>query len=304
MYRKIFLTLLEINVITTLTLGTSARSIIHLYTAAQYVSNNQLQRDKVTALIDEFSDYLQNISGTCMDIGCGPGDITNDIILPIVGRDAIVIGTDISKNMIEYARRTYTIKERLEFEVLDIQTKALPTKYVSKFDFIFSFHTLHWCIDIRQAFENIYRMLRPNGNMLILFVSSHEIFDILENLAEDVRFAPYINDVSKYTFPFQKSINPRKELKGLLQELGFTVNHCSHRDTYYTDETPKRFLSSILAFLDFIDDMPCNLQEEFKNEFERIHTETQINYKRKKDNKTVTLIMYKVLISFAKKYVP
>jgi len=44
----------------------------------------------------------------------------------------------------------------------------------------------------RQAFENIYSMLRPNGIMLVLFVTSHNIFNVLENLIHDVRFAPYI----------------------------------------------------------------------------------------------------------------
>lgn len=58
-------------------------------------------------------------------------------------------GTDISKNMIEYAKEKYSIKKRLEFEVLDIQTKELPEKYVSEFDYIFSFYALNWCYDIR-----------------------------------------------------------------------------------------------------------------------------------------------------------
>lgn len=51
--------------------------------------------------------------------------------------------------MIEYAKEKYSIKEQLEFEVLDIQTKELPKKYVSEFDHIFSFYALHWCYDIR-----------------------------------------------------------------------------------------------------------------------------------------------------------
>lgn len=51
--------------------------------------------------------------------------------------------------MIEYAKKRYTVKNRLEFDVLDIQTKNLPTEYVSEFNCILSFHTLHWCTDIR-----------------------------------------------------------------------------------------------------------------------------------------------------------
>jgi len=59
------------------------------------------------------------------------------------------VGTDISQNMIEYANMTYNDKKKIGFEVLDIETKKLPEKYISQFDHIFSFHALHYCKDIQ-----------------------------------------------------------------------------------------------------------------------------------------------------------
>jgi len=53
------------------------------------------------------------------------------------------------EKMIKYANKTYGDDKRLKFEVLDIQTKSLSEKYISKFDHIFSFHTLQWCHDIQ-----------------------------------------------------------------------------------------------------------------------------------------------------------
>jgi len=64
---------------------------------------------------------------------------------------AYFVGTDISENMIEFAKKTYSNEKQLKFEVLDIQTKNLPEKYISEFDHIFSFHTLNWCYDIRYV---------------------------------------------------------------------------------------------------------------------------------------------------------
>ncbi|KYQ53181.1 Biotin synthesis protein BioC [Trachymyrmex zeteki] len=218
----------------------------HSHNPFKYTLNNNLQREKVSAVIDEFEEYLKSISGKCLDIGCGPGDIIKDMILPALDPNAVVIGTDVSKNMIDYANKKYSVPKKLEFDVLDIQTKNLPTKYTSEFDFIFSFHALHWCNDIKQAFENIYRMLQPNGTMLILFVASHNIFKAFEKSAHDARFAQYITDINKYIWPFQKSVNPRKELKELLETVGFTVNHCSHRETFHFDENPDRFFCNFL----------------------------------------------------------
>lgn len=61
----------------------------------------------------------------------------------------MIEGTDIVENMIEYANQVHGDKKRLAFEVLDVETKNLPKNYISEFDHIFSFHTLHWCGNIR-----------------------------------------------------------------------------------------------------------------------------------------------------------
>ncbi|XP_018348891.1 PREDICTED: juvenile hormone acid O-methyltransferase-like [Trachymyrmex septentrionalis] len=159
----------------------------------KYISSNEMQKRAVSIVIKEFTKDLKNISGICMDVGCGPGDITNNILLPSLDSNSVIIGTDIHVTMIEYAKETYSHNTRLKFEMLDIQTKNLPEKYVSKFKHIFSFYTLHWCYKIRKVFENIYCMLQSGGTMLVLFPASHHIiFEVLKNVAHNSRFAPYL----------------------------------------------------------------------------------------------------------------
>lgn len=51
--------------------------------------------------------------------------------------------------MIRHAKKLHADEQRLKFEVLDIETKHLPEKYVSDYDHVFTFHALHWCIDMR-----------------------------------------------------------------------------------------------------------------------------------------------------------
>ncbi|KMQ86808.1 trans-aconitate 2-methyltransferase [Lasius niger] len=147
----------------------------------QYVSLDNMSKRNVSHIINEFAKDLKNISGKCMDVGCGPGDITKNILLPVLNSKATMIGTDIMENVVEYANKTYGDKERLEFEVLDIQTKNLPEKYISKFDHIFSFHALQWCNDIRQMFENIYCILRP------AMVTSQYTFAFLDKMPHNLR---------------------------------------------------------------------------------------------------------------------
>ncbi|TGZ35776.1 Uncharacterized protein DBV15_12787, partial [Temnothorax longispinosus] len=113
-----------------------------------YSTSNKVQKCKILPIIEEFSENLKGICGKCMDVGCGPGDITKDFLLPSLDSNAQIIGTDISESMIKYANKTLSDEKRLHFEVLDIQTKNLPEKYISEFNHIFSFHTLQWCNDI------------------------------------------------------------------------------------------------------------------------------------------------------------
>jgi len=57
-----------------------------------YSASNKLQKNKMSSIIEEFSDDLVNIHGKCMDIGSGPGDLTKNLLLPTLGSNAQIIG--------------------------------------------------------------------------------------------------------------------------------------------------------------------------------------------------------------------
>ena len=84
---------------------------------------NYFQRDDNQDILKEYKSKL-NWSNEkperILDIGCGPGDVTNDILLPVVkeyAKDFTIVGSDIDANVIEQAKSTYP---SIEFDVLDI----------------------------------------------------------------------------------------------------------------------------------------------------------------------------------------
>ncbi|XP_039306344.1 juvenile hormone acid O-methyltransferase-like [Solenopsis invicta] len=273
-----------------------------------YSAHDKVQKYRIALVIEEFAENLINIRGKCMDVGCGPGDATKDLLLPALGSDARIIGTDISEKMIKYANVASSDEKRVQFEVLDIETKNLPKKYIAEFEHVFSFHTLHWCYDIRftlfnrQAFKNIYQVLRPNGTALLYIVASHDIFEVLRILARDVRFEQYIPDKIKTISPYHDSKNARKELKELLQSIGFTVHHCSLREASYSEKKSEQFLKSITSLLAFHEIMPNNVMEKFKKVLIHEYLKRKVNYKSI-DNKELTLDLYTVLVVHAQKIV-
>lgn len=279
---------------------------------AQYSLYDNECKKNVSSLLNEFAKELKNISGKCMDIGSGPGDITKEILLPFLDSNATIIGIDIMEKMVKYANETYGDGKRLKFEVLDIQTKSLPEKYISKFDHIFSFHTLQWCNDIRQIFKNIYCMLRPGKTMLILSIGHHRmLFEPLKVIMQDVRYASYMKDKSKYT-GFHDSVQPDKELKEILENIGFQVQHCSHREIN-SFLSAKKFVSMVISqhSFAFLEQLPHNLRIEFQSEYTRICKEIQDNeYKSKQtndelhdDKKKKDPFNYTVLVVYAQKNV-
>ncbi|RLU27157.1 hypothetical protein DMN91_000956 [Ooceraea biroi] len=268
-----------------------------------YLSNTDLQNGKISYLISEFDEELMKMSGKCMDIGCGPGSITKELLLPALGANVKLIGTDISEKMIEYAKNAYREEKRLDFEVLDIQTKNLPAKYVSNFDNVFSFYTLQWCNDIQQSFENIYRMLRHGGTMLILMVPSDPVFDIFQMLINDIRFSSYLQGAEKFLPAYQNVAEPHKHVKDLLKDIGFEVYHCSCRDNVNMIKSREFFLSMILSIFELnLDKMPHDLKEEFKDTFVReYHKRNTYIHTLMNDGQEQTLQIHKTLIIYAQK---
>lgn len=132
-----------------------------------YVSEGStMQRRDAQEVVDEFSFELSKMRGRCLDIGSGPGDITKEMLLPILPHDAEVVGVwmkilitwsfltghlagaDISQAMVNYARMKYSDDKRLSYIVLDIETSELPSDQVEQYNNVVSFYCLHWCNDI------------------------------------------------------------------------------------------------------------------------------------------------------------
>ncbi|XP_077262454.1 uncharacterized protein LOC143897547 isoform X3 [Temnothorax americanus] len=79
-----------------------------------------MQRQNVTYFVQEFGCEPKDTSGRCVNVGSGTGETTRKVLLPVLNRDAVTIGTDVSESMVEYANRIHGVDGVLEFETLDI----------------------------------------------------------------------------------------------------------------------------------------------------------------------------------------
>lgn len=105
------------------------------------------------------------IGQTIMDIGCGPGYLLQAIAEELPEKK--LIGVDISKEMIGRARANFSsmgLGGRVEFR--RGSAESLPFDDGTQ-DFIVSTFSLHHWADPQSGFSEIYRILKPGGQMLI-----------------------------------------------------------------------------------------------------------------------------------------
>lgn len=83
--------------------------------------------------------------------------------------------------------------------------------------------------------ENIFNMLQPGGNILLIYSAHHPIFDVFLKLANLEHWKPYIQEPRKYVAAHQYVHNVEESLHSLLQELGFIsiTCHCKRRTFVY-----------------------------------------------------------------------
>ncbi|XP_011501098.1 PREDICTED: uncharacterized protein LOC105364772 isoform X2 [Ceratosolen solmsi marchali] len=270
----------------------------------EYLEAHELQTRDAADIIEEFGDEINTMHGKCIDIGCGPASVTRELFMQKLPADATVIGSDISKKMIDYAKVTHADEKRLSFIEFNIEVENLPSNLINTYDNAVSFYCLHWCQNTRKAFENIYKLLRPGGKGLVLFLAHNTGFDGYLQLYDDVQYKPYMKDVSKYIPYFQHCDNPRATLKKILEESGFEVLHCSFREKTFIFKNLQILKKHVHAVNPFIQRMPDDTKKRFKNDLLYEIVSRKISFvtkdKELKEERKI-LDRYYVLIAYVKK---
>lgn len=102
-----------------------------------------------------------------LDIGTGSG-VGARKASQIAGADGEVLGVDLSKGMIDEARRSIAGWEgrKPEFQVMDAESLELPDE---RFDAVISLCAVRHFPNIAGAISQMYRVLKPGGHLVVSF---------------------------------------------------------------------------------------------------------------------------------------
>ena len=122
----------------------------------QFLSD-QAQRTAPTRIF-LYHQTLWSDAPVCLDIGCGAGAITPEIALKIP--HSIAIGLDIDPSLLTHAVRANQYNQATQFIFADAM--ALPLRR-SIVEFAFSHFTMMWISNRKQALNEIFTSLHPQG---------------------------------------------------------------------------------------------------------------------------------------------
>uniref|UniRef100_A0A1B6H741 phosphoethanolamine N-methyltransferase n=1 Tax=Homalodisca liturata TaxID=320908 RepID=A0A1B6H741_9HEMI len=239
--------------------------------AELYSVNNEVQKRDANMILSEFvPQFTWSQDEIVLDIGCGPGDVSTEVLLQYMQKDISLVGVDLSSNMIEYANEKFA-NDKIRFKTLDIATKDIkkhfPEKYFSK---IFSCHCLHWIQDNKQLAQNLFTLLRPGGEFLSVMTPSSQLFLALKLLSGYEQFKQYCEDIDSVIPPLYYSRRPHMDFKKILSAQGLEVITCESRLNPVTYPNLEVMRRAFEAFNPFVKRMPEEVKEQYLDCFESL----------------------------------
>ncbi|CAB3362193.1 Hypothetical predicted protein [Cloeon dipterum] len=270
----------------------------NMHKAQLYSSANALQTRDAAAALSLYRDAM-SWPDECdvLDVGCGSGDVTSQLLLPALKSYSSLTGVDVSQQMVKYAMSKYQ-QPNVTFRYLDIVAPDFRPRdlFPRGFHKVFSFYCLHWISDQKLAFSNLSELLLPGGELLVVFLASAPLFTIYERLAKDSTWSRYMKDVSKFVSPYQHVANPEDELKSHLLDSGLQVKDCKCILQHFSYPSAVALKNAIKAVNPFLDRIPKDQQEDYLNDY--IFEYGDMGYI---NNDGTIAANYKVLVAFAAK---
>lgn len=154
-----------------------------------------------------------NLEGNGIDIGCGSGNLIIDIKKKIPSLN--LTGVDISSEILDLAKKKVnqaSLLGSIEFKIGKVEELPFPD---NSSDFILSTLSLHHWINPLNAFNEIYRVLKKNGILLIFDFrrDSRKFFYGLFKFATNVVVPKALKEINEPLGSIQSSYTPKEVIQ-------------------------------------------------------------------------------------------
>ncbi len=180
--------------------------------AGTYDENSMPQQELWQRLLNVLMPFNINTK-TILDIGMGTGRNTYELAKLYPG--SFPVGFDIAWGMVSYAKNNWLIKKsRLIFLQADLE--VLPFKNES-FDLVVSNAVFQRIGNLKDAFSQINRILKPKGIFCLSLFSQETLFELKEAFVEAYKNIKGIN------LPLQEEHNSSLKITEALKFAAFNI---------------------------------------------------------------------------------
>nr|AHW46050.1 juvenile hormone acid methyltransferase [Aphis gossypii] len=224
----------------------------------QYVKENGLQRKDAK---DISSTYIRKMvwksNEIVLDVGCGPGDVTSDILYPLLkNKINQLVGVDKSIEMVEYAKKTYGCS-KIDFKVLDIENANDCSFYSHRFNKIFSFFCFHWVHNKVDSLRSMHLMLKNGGEILFNFLLINPLIELYKSM--DAEWQKYIKDLKQISH----DLYSQDEMREIFIKAGFRIINLETNVKKYTFPDFSSLLNAVKAVVTMYNILPQHLHDRY-----------------------------------------
>uniref|UniRef100_A0A1B0CX51 Putative juvenile hormone acid o-methyltransferase-like protein n=1 Tax=Lutzomyia longipalpis TaxID=7200 RepID=A0A1B0CX51_LUTLO len=229
---------------------------------------------------------------TIVDVGCGTGSTTYDLIYPLIPRDySQLICTDASEKMLYEAKKKFAGVPKVTFELFDI-TGRLKNSWIGAFDHVFSSFCLMWIADQEKAFSNIYQMLSPGGGCFLIITKIHAFKSTMYELLEKPKWKKFLpNPDDIYVMPYKNDPNPTETILQMMKKIGFVNVQVNVEESDFKFDSEEEFLGLFRSFPNPMDLMTEEEQQDYLDDAVEIAYANNLIGEANEDDVTGTILV-------------
>ncbi|GFW79762.1 methyltransf_25 domain-containing protein [Trichonephila clavipes] len=134
-----------------------------------------------------------------MDVGCGPGNVTVNWILPLFPNLKKMIALDYLPSMIELAK-TKNFHPKTEYHVADFEDGSTTEIWKGQVTKLISIHCFNWFKNQEKALQIVHDLLQPGGEVALYFVVQSDYYDAVLDLTNNSKWKNLFEDKFKDHF--------------------------------------------------------------------------------------------------------
>jgi len=147
---------------------------------------------EVVAEAENFNSWMYNTilpycSGNILEIGSGIGNISNYFLQ----NNHTITLSDIRDNYCNVLRKKYgdnpNLKDVVKLDIVDPEFDTKYSKLIGTFDSIYAMNIVEHVKDDQLAIANCKKLLKPNGNLIILVPAYQKLYNVFDKELEHYR---------------------------------------------------------------------------------------------------------------------